>query len=450
MSTEAIRVEIWGHRIGAIAPTPETGTYAFAYYPAWLRQGIDLAPETMPVHGGPKVWAFPDLDDSFRGLPGLIADALPDDFGNALIDAWLGQHGRARSSITVLDRLAYMGRRGMGALEFQPEGGPSIADPAAPLAMRELVEEARKLVQGSFAQADAAATLQHLIRVGTSAGGAKAKAVVAWNPQTNEIRSGQFDAATGFEHWLVKFDGIDREAALGSGSSGGRMEYAYHLMATAAGIAMSPCRLLEEGGRAHFMTKRFDREGNVKHHVQTLNALSHLSYRTATTHAYEQLFLAIRESLGLDDHAMMEAFGRMAFNVAARNHDDHTKNVAFLLSRGKPWRLAPAYDLTFAYNPQGRWTKLHFLSVNGKFNDITRTDLLAVARRFAIPNAETIIARVNDAVLSWPQFAAEAGLDKATIESVAANHVQIGAPPKSTPLPPAPRSKGQSATRTKK
>jgi len=427
MNTRSIRVEIWGQRVGALAPDPSTGVIAFSYYPDWLPLGIDLAPDMMPVANAKgRVWTFPTLDPSYRGLPGLVADSLPDDFGNALIDAWMAGQGIQKQEITVLDRLAYMGRRSMGALEFQPEGGPKEEEQSAPLAMRELVEEARRLVQGSFAAADAASTLQHLISVGTSAGGVRAKAVVAWNPETNEIRSGQFEVPPGFEHWLVKMDGVGQDAELGAGSHMGRMEYAYHLMAThGAGITMAPCRLLEEGGRAHFMTKRFDREGNVKHHTQTLNALAHLSYRFKSTHAYEQFFMAIRGPLGLGDSASMEAFRRMAFNVAIRNHDDHTKNIAFLLPQGGGWQLAPAYDVSQAYNPTGRWTDCHFLSVNGKFAAITSDDLLAVARRFAIPDAAAILKQVDDAIRAWPEFAREAGLPDAVASALGANHIEL-------------------------
>ncbi|MDB6094338.1 MAG: HipA domain protein [Verrucomicrobia bacterium] len=275
--------------------------------------------------------------------------------------------------------------------------------------MKALVEAARDVMHGDF-QGDvhARAALANIIRVGTSAGGARAKAVIAWHPVTGEIRSGQFDVDEGFEHWLLKFDGVGPDFALGTTGDYGRIEYAYHLMATrGAGMAMSPCRLLKENGRAHFMTRRFDRDGNRKHHVQSLCGMQHLDYRQRATHAYEQYFLTLR-SLGLDDAALAEAFRRMAFNVVARNCDDHTKNFAFRLKQGAGWEIAPAYDVTHAFNPRSAWVDQHLMSVNGKFDEIARADLLAVADRFLVPRAKAILEQVNAAVAAWPTYAAEA------------------------------------------
>jgi serine/threonine-protein kinase HipA len=429
MSVRAIEVRAWNTPVGAVAPDPRSGVYAFQYYPEWVRGGIELAPLTMPLSAGSdRVWQFPDVNESFRKLPGLLSDSLPDDFGNALVDAWMAGRGLRKEDITTLDRLAYMGRRGMGALEFRPDQGPKAKKEAeVPLALQQLVEEARALVHGRISEESAQTSLQHLIKVGTSAGGARAKAVIAWHPQTGEIRSGQFDAAPGFEHWLIKFDGMGPDGELGVGSDYGRIEYAYYLMATAAGLTMAPCRLLPEGQRAHFMTKRFDRTGNVRHHMQTLCALDHLSYRQRGTHAYEQYLMIVKDGLKLGDEALQEAFRRMAFNVAGRNHDDHTKNLGFLLPKGGSWQLAPAYDVTHAYNPQGEWTRSHLMSVNGKFADIGRDDLLKVGERFGVPEAAQILGRVDEAVQSWPQFAAEAGLVAATVEKIARNHVRLAA-----------------------
>lgn len=423
MDTPVIEVRIWGKRVGAVAPDPSLGCYVFAYEPAWRRQGIELAPLTMPLDDTRQTFAFPNLSEpSYKRLPGLLADALPDDFGNALIDAWMSSKGVIKSAVTTLDRLAYMGKRGMGALEFKPARG-AHRESAEPLEMKNLVEAARVVIHGDLSgDVEAQAALANIIRVGTSAGGARAKAVVTWNPKTNQIRSGQFDAAPGFEHWLLKFDGVGKDAELGGTADYGRIEYAYHLMAKAAGIKMSDCRLLEESGRAHFMTRRFDREvanqKTLKHHVQTLCAIDHLDYKQRATHAYAQLFMVIAK-LKLGDEAISQAFRRMAFNVMAKNCDDHTKNFAFRLKQGGSWELAPAYDVTHAYNPQGEWTYQHLMSVNGKFRDITRADLLVEAERFGVRRALDLLAEVRAALDSWHQFAKDAGLNPQTANAIA-------------------------------
>lgn len=410
MSTTAIEVHAWRKRVGVLAPDPKGSAYVFRYYPSWIQEGIELAPTTMPLAAaGGKVWSFPQLNDSFKRLPPLIADALPDRFGNTLIDHWMSSRGIRREAITELDRLAYMGDRGMGALEFQPANGPAAADAEVPIALKNLVEEARLAVQGNIAGEKAASSLRHIISVGTSAGGARAKAVVAWNPDSGEVRSGQFRLEPGFSHWLIKFDGVGKDIELGSGAEYGRIEYAYHLMAKDSKISMSECRLLEEGPRAHFMTRRFDREGNRKHHVQTLAAMAQLSHELKAAHAYEQYFMVVRD-LKLGDLALKEAFRRMVFNVIACNNDDHTKNFSFLLREGGAWELAPAYDVTFAFNPDGEWTKEHLMSVNGKFRGIERGDLLTVADRFAVPAAADIIDHISDVVAAWPVYATRAGV----------------------------------------
>jgi serine/threonine-protein kinase HipA len=424
VSTTAIEVRVWGQEVGAIAADPQTSAFAFEYAPAWRRSGVELAPFTMPTMARQDVFTFPGLGESFRRLPGLVADALPDDFGNRLIDAWMAQHGIAKGDITTLDRLAYTGKRAVGALEFHPAKG-SQRESAKPIEMQGLVEAARRVVRGDFeGDAHTLAALANLIRVGTSAGGARAKAVIAWNPTTNEIRSGQFDVAPGFEHWLLKFDGIGKDIELGHSGGYGQVEYAYHLMATAAGIKMSPCRLLEENDRTHFMTRRFDRDGNEKHHVQSLCALCHLDYRQRATHGYEQLFLAIRQ-LRLPSDAADQAFRRMVFNVLARNCDDHTKNFGFILRKGGTWELAPAFDVTHAHNPKGQWTANHLMGVNGKFDGIGRDDLLAVADRFVVPDAKGAIADVRRALDRWPQFAVTAKLSEERAAVIAAEFQKI-------------------------
>ncbi len=421
----AIEVRIWGQQVGAVAPDPQLGCYALEYSPQWKRTGVELAPLTMPVNDAREIFAFPSLPAAtFHGLPAMLADALPDDFGNSLIDAWMALHGVEKNSVTMLDRLAYMGKRGMGALEFRPARG-SHNESAAPLAMKSLVEEARRLMQGNLSVGrEAEAALANMIKVGPSAGGARAKAVLAWNPATDEVRSGQFAAAPGFEHWLLKFDGVGKDMELGTGGDYGRIEAAYAQMAGAAGIHMFPSRLLEENGRAHFMTKRFDREiidGETrKYHLQTLCAMNHLDFRQHGTNAYAQLLMTIAK-LKLGDEAMSQAFLRMALNVMARNCDDHTKNFSFLLPQGGTWQLAPAYDVTHAYNPRGQWTYQHLMSVNGKFIGITRDDLLHEADRFGIRRPQDALVKVRSALESWPQFAQNAGLQAPSLDRVAAD-----------------------------
>ena len=404
-----VEVRIWRKAVGAVALDPTLGYYVFEYQPAFLRSAIELAPLTMPLSGASEPFVFADLPEiTYRRLPGMLADALPDDFGNTLIDAWLAREGVSKSQITSLDRLAYMGKRGLGALEFKPVRGPKPLKSSTAIRLADLVEGARRAVQGHVdTDAHAEAALAQIIEVGTSAGGARAKAVISWNPTSGEIRAGQFDVQAGFEHWLIKFDGIGMDERLGESQDYGRIEYAYSLMARAAGLTMSPCRLLEENGRAHFMTKRFDREGNTKHHLQTLCGLAHLDYRQKAVHDVSQLMLTI-DRLRLGYAAMEEAFRRTAFNVMTANCDDHTKNVSFLLREAGAWELAPAYDVTYAYNPRGEWTYQHLVSVNGKFAAISRDDLLAVADRFGVGTAPQVLQQVDEAVASWPDFSAEA------------------------------------------
>lgn len=404
-----IQVYAWGEFVGALALDPRLGFYAFEYDPRWLRTGRELAPLQMPGSASPYV--FPSLPvETFQRLPALLADALPDRFGNALIDAYLADKGVDKSRITAIDRLAYMGERSMGALSFKPTRGPRKLKPTA-VEVSQLVGAARAALQGQFGDdRQTEAALTQLIHVGTSAGGARAKAVVALHPVTGELRSGQLPADPGFEHWLLKFDGVGMDHELGTGGHYGRIEYAYHLMARSAGIDMPDCRLLEENGRAHFMIKRFDRDAaSDKLHMQTLCAMDHLDYNQRGTHDYAQLFQVI-DRLRLGPATRAEAFRRMVFNVVAANCDDHTKNHSFLMDRAGQWRLSPAYDVTHAYNPQGAWTHQHLMSVNGRFSGITRQDCLAVADRFLVPDPKAVLRQVAEAVRQWPVFAQQAGL----------------------------------------
>ena len=423
-NVERVEVLLWGEFVGAVALDPKLGYYVFAYDKKFAKSGVEIAPLQMPLNDTEEIYAFTDLPEAtYKRLPAVLADALPDDFGNALINRYMSDKGISSNQITQLDRLAYMGKRAMGALEFKPTRGPKTVKPTA-LKMRDLVSEARKMVKGSINEdAHASAALRSIIEVGTSAGGARAKAVIAWNPKTQMICSGQVDTEEGFEHWLLKFDGMGADRELGITQDYGRIEYAYYLMAIKAGITMSTSSLLEENGRAHFMTKRFDREDrSTKHHLQTLCAMNHLDYKKKSTNSYEQLFMTIHQ-LSLGHATAVEAFRRMTFNVMARNCDDHTKNISFLLRQGSSWELAPAYDLTFAHNPNGEWTNQHLMSVNGKYKDFIIDDMLAVADRFGIGESNLIIAEVKDAIQSWSSLARKAGVAQEEIKRIGHLHL---------------------------
>lgn len=423
---ERINVYLWGKFVGAAALDPKLGYYVFAYDKTFGRSGIEIAPLHMPLNDKEEVYAFTDLPEAtYKRLPALLADSLPDDFGNALIDKYMANKGIARKQITQLDRLAYMGNRAMGALEFKPVHGPKNTKPTA-IIMNNLVIEARKAVKGTLdGNYETDAALRSIIEVGTSAGGARAKAVIAWNPKTQAIQSGQVNAEEGFEHWLLKFDGMGVDKELGSSQHYGRIEYAYYLMATQAGIAMTQSRLLEENGRAHFMTKRFDREGcSTKHHIQTLCAMNHIDYKMKSTNSYEQLLMTLSE-LTLPHNAYVEVFRRMIFNIMGRNCDDHSKNFSFLLKEGSDWELAPAYDVTFAHNPKGEWTSQHLMSVNGKYKNFTANDILEVASRFGVGEAKQLLIQVREAIQAWPTFAKEAALNNEEIKRIKKLHILL-------------------------
>ena len=415
LPVDVVEVRCWGTRVGAVARDDRTGFYVFEYEPAWADAHVELAPSTMPTDGAQRTFIFPNLPAAtYYGLPPMLADSLPDDFGNALTTAYLANQGVQPGEITPLDRLAYLGSRGLGALEFRPTRGPRPRRATA-IELGELVVAARSTIAGNIGSEDGLTdAVSHLIAVGTSAGGARAKAVVALNPATDELRSGQLPVDDGFEHWLLKLDGVGRDLDLGASADFGRIEYAYSLMAKAAGVEMSECRLMHEGGRAHFMTRRFDRPADgSKVHTQTLCAMAHLDFRQIGAHDYAQLFLQI-DDLGLGPVDRAQAFHRMVFNVAAANCDDHTKNFSFVLHEGGRWQLSPAYDITHAHAPNSRWTRQHLLAVNGRTSDITRSDVREVGDRFAVPGASAIVEQVLHAVAQWPSFAAEAGVPAET------------------------------------
>ncbi len=423
-------VRIWGRTIGAAAVDGPGQFATFEFTPEFVRSGIQLAPLAMPLAN--RVWQFAELPrGTFHGLPGLLADSLPDRFGNAVIDAWLAAQGRLPSDIDAVERLCYTGTRGMGALEFRPAQGPQsrTAQPLRIAALFELASEVlrnREALQASFADAEKEHALREILRVGASAGGARAKAVVAWNPTTNEVRSGQVQAPAGFEYWLLKFDGVGGGNAsdLGDSSGYGAIEFAYSQMAQAAGLRMSECRLFEESGRRHFMTQRFDRlPGGGKVHMQSLGGLAHFDFNAPGAHSYEQALVVIRR-LGLPMDDVEELFRRMVFNVVARNQDDHVKNIAFLMNQQGQWSLAPAFDVNFSHNPVGGWTQHHQMSLAGKRDGFTLADLRTVAQTAAMKRgrAETILAEVIAAVQQWREFATAAGVADERIRGIANLH----------------------------
>ncbi len=411
-------VLLWGRTIGAVSLEDGHTTAAFEYLPAFIGSGIEVSPLRMPLQS--RVYTFPELSpQTFHGLPGLLADSLPDRFGNALIDQWLATHGRTPESLNAVERLCYIGARGMGALEFKPVLGPktrkaNTVDVAALVELASEILAQRKGLKSSFRSAARKDALQGILRVGTSAGGARAKAVIAWNPKTNEVRSGQVKADAGFEYWLLKFDGVtgNKDKELDDPKGYGAIEYAYALMAQAAGITMSECRLLEENGRRHFMTRRFDRlPDGGKLHMQSLGALAHYDYNQPGAYSYEQALQAIRQ-LGLPMAASEEQFRRMLFNVVARNQDDHVKNIAFLMGQQGLWSLAPAFDVSYSYNPDGAWTAQHQMTLNGKRDDLTLADFRVCAKTAMLKRGrdKIILDEVLDAVRRWPEFAEKAGV----------------------------------------
>jgi serine/threonine-protein kinase HipA len=419
-------VRLWGRTIGAVAMEEGRDVASFQFTPEFVESGIQVAPLMLPL--GRQVYEFPELPRrTFHGLPGLLADSLPDRFGNALIDTWLASQGRTPVSFTAIERLCYTGTRGMGALEYRPRMGPRSVrsstieiDALVRLASEVLTE--REHLQGRLARGEETRALADILRVGTSAGGARAKAVIAWNRETNEVRSGQVAAGEGFTYWLLKFDGVsgNRDKEFEDPQGYGAIEYAYALMARAAGITMMECRLLEEHGRRHFMTRRFDRlDDGRKRHMQSLGALAHLDFNQAGAYGYEQAFLAIRQ-LGLPMGAIEEQFRRMALNIVARNQDDHVKNIAFLMDRDGAWSLAPAFDVTYSYNPSGDWTATHQMTVNGMRDGFSRSDLRTCARSAGLKQgrADALLDEVVAAVARWPEFAAEASVDEDVAERI--------------------------------
>jgi serine/threonine-protein kinase HipA len=422
-------VTLWGSRIGAVSMPDAGRVAAFQYDPGFLESAIEVSPLVMPLRAEPYTFATLDAD-SFHGLPGLLADSLPDRYGHALIDAWLAGQGRAPESFDSVERLCYIGRRGMGALEYAPSRGPAPSR-THDLRVAELVELASEVLArraelvASLAAGHQRQAMLDILSVGASAGGARAKAVIAWNPATDVVRSGQLDDLdAGFEHWLLKFDGVannrDKDT-LADPQGYGAIEYAYSLMARDAGILMSDCRLLQEHGRRHFMTRRFDRaRDGSKRHMQSLGALAHFDFNRPGAHSYEQAFLAMRR-LGCSTREVEQLFRRMTFNVLARNQDDHVKNIAFLMDRTGHWQLAPAFDVVYAYRPASPWTSRHQMTMNGKREHFTLADFSACGRTATLPRgrAERIVRELREVVSRWEDYAHRVQVDEEHVRRIA-------------------------------
>ncbi|MEA1976937.1 MAG: type II toxin-antitoxin system HipA family toxin [Chloroflexota bacterium] len=420
------KVRLWGSVIGAVSWLDDREIGVFQYAPDFVGSGIQTSPLMMPLNEFP--YEFPALaKNTFRGLPGLLADSLPDKFGNAVIDAWLASQGRTATSFNPVERLCYIGQRGMGALEFEPTIF-GMTTKEKEIELEKLVElvnyilDQRAGLKGVLAGTDDHEVLDDILRVGTSAGGARAKAILAWNRNTNEFRSGQLDLEPGFEHWLLKFDGIknNRDKEIADPLGYGKIEYAYHRIAVKIGINMTECRLHDEGGRSHFMTKRFDRNDyGEKKHMQTLGAIAHYDYNQAGSNSYEQA-TQVMKRLGLPREDLEQQVLRTIFNVLGRNQDDHVKNIAFLMDRGGNWTLSPAYDLTYSWNPKGDWTSQHQMSVNNKRDNFTRDDLISFALTAGLKKqiADDMISRVISEFNRWPDVASSVGVSSDYIDKI--------------------------------
>lgn len=412
-----IKVRLWNTDVGALYWDEQKNFGTFEYFNSFLSTKWNIAPVQMPLKASQnKIYSFPNLnEETFKGLPGLLSDVLPDDFGNLLINQWLKLNNISRSDFSPLDRLCYIGHRGMGALEFEPAKEPGKRA-SIPLEIDKLVTLSKKVLQDREQlnlNLEETQGLNELIKVGSSAGGQRAKAIIAFNEKTGEIRSGQIAAPSGFEHYLFKFDSVTNNE-LGDPAGYGKIEYAYYLMALDADIKMMPSRLYKEEGRAHFMTKRFDRLGNEKLHMQTLCSIAHFDYKKPGAYGYEDAFEIMR-LLKLPHHDAVQLYKRMVFNVLARNQDDHTKNISFLMDMHGEWSLSPAYDVTYAYNPSGIWTGSHQMSINGKREDITYKDLAAVANEISYKHYDETINQIQHVLKNWPKYAEKAEIPEKQI-----------------------------------
>ncbi|MCQ2163616.1 MAG: type II toxin-antitoxin system HipA family toxin [Bacteroidales bacterium] len=419
---DAAQVKMFGMTVGSVRWNSSYGVARFEYDPDFVKTGIQPSPILMPAREG-RVYSFGELNhETFKGLPGMLADSLPDTYGRALFDKWLALTGR--TSGNAVESLCFMGKRCMGALEFEPaiEG---VFRTKQKIELDSLVSVAREALTekdnfNANMDDDRKAAIAEILRLGTSAGGQRAKAVIAYNKNTGEVRSGQVDAPVGFDYYLIKLDGVSAMAGFKETENFGRLEYSFAKLVRACGIDMAECSLIEENGRAHFLTKRFDRVGGEKVHMQTLCGIAHYDYRLLRGYSYEQAFNIMR-GLRLSYREAQEMFRRVVFNVVVRNQDDHTKNISFLMDKQGRWRLSPAYDMGYAYNPNGAWTSAHQMSINGKFDDITRADLLELAARNNIRNASQIIDEVRDACALWPKIAKECDVPQTMIDQILPN-----------------------------
>ena len=413
------RVNLYGHTVGFLRWDSNREIALFEYSDDYIGKGIDPSPILMPVRQG-RVYSFPDLgSETFKRLPGMIADSLPDTYGRALFDRWLALTGRQSSN--VVETLCFLGKRCMGALEFEPAMDIPYGKDMK-IELESLVEVASEALAekeefGANLDTDKKAAIAEIVRLGTSAGGQRAKAIIAYNEKTGEVRSGQVEAPKDFDYYLIKLDGVNAEAGFRETQNFGRLEYSFSKLVKACGIKMSDCSLIEENGRAHFLTKRFDRENGEKIHMQTLCGIAHYDYRMLRSYSYEQAFNVMR-ALRLPYSDAQEMFRRMVFNVILRNQDDHTKNISFLMDKTGRWRLSPAYDMGFAYNPQGGWTSQHQMSINGKFDNIDRKDLLECAKRNNIKEATDIIDNIIEVASQWPEMARKCDVPKSMIDSI--------------------------------
>jgi len=419
---EVAQVRLFGRTVGFVSWNSQYGVANFEYDPEFVKSGIEPSPVMMPVREG-RVYSFGELNrDTFHGLPGMLADSLPDTYGRALFDKWLSLTGR--TSGNPIESLCFMGERCMGALEFEPAIEVAFSE-GQRIELESLVRVAGEALsqKNSFRAIlsdDRKAAVAEILRLGTSAGGQRAKAIIAYNKETGELRSGQVEAPEGFDYYLIKLDGVSATAGFRETENFGRLEYSFARLARTFGIEMSECSLVEENGRAHFLTKRFDRVGGEKIHMQTLCGMAHYDYQLLRGYSYEQAFNVMR-GLRLSYAEAQEMFRRVVFNVVVRNQDDHTKNISFLMDRTLKWRLAPAYDMGYAYNPEGSWTSAHHMSVNGKFDNINRTDLLDLATRNNIRNASQIIDEICNACSGWKQIARECEVPQPMIDSIVPN-----------------------------
>ncbi|RKZ96800.1 MAG: type II toxin-antitoxin system HipA family toxin [Gammaproteobacteria bacterium] len=423
-------VKLWGDTIGAVSWLDDRDYGIFEYDQTFLKKGLDVSPVMMSLNDagtGDGKFSFSSLNkDTFLGLPGMLADVLPDKFGNSIIDAWLARNGRDSSSFNPVERLCYTGKRGMGALEFSPAVIKEYDEPVS-VEISELVKLAQEImherkdlnVQLDGTDHENADAILDILRVGTSAGGARPKAVIAMNDE-GKVMSGQADVPKGYDYWLLKFDGVT-DLELGEPIGYGRIEYAYYLMAKDAGIDMTQCRLLEENSRAHFMTKRFDRVNGNKQHMQSLCGMAHYDFNMAGAYSYEQAFEVMRK-LRLSKAEATEQYRRMLFNIIARNQDDHTKNISFLMSTNGKWKLSPAYDVTYSHNPAGKWTNQHQMSINGKRDHFTKEELIYTGKSISISRPEEIINEVITAVDKWMKFADKAGVKKSISLDIKKQH----------------------------